>query len=307
MAFCNQCGHELAEDAKFCSNCGKSVSSNATDQRQTVYDGKLHKCPNCGEIISSFVITCPSCGYELRDASSAGAVQEFARAIAGATDDAQRARLIRNFVIPNTKENVWEFIILAATNAETSDMTSEMSEAWLTKLDQCRHKADLMLQNDPNYSKIVAVYEKAYKKLKSDKAKKKLMTAGRTGKKVGGFLGKFVGRFLGKRIFPALPQCILVFVAVYVFYVALGIDRTGGNGVGYELLGGLILLLSASMLGYKKANFLNFIANSIAGVSLFKMAGQFHNGVLLQLVGGINFLYVIICFIEKLVENLDGE
>ena len=53
MAFCINCGQELTEDAKFCANCGQAVGNNSsTSQRKTVYDGELHKCPNCGELFS---------------------------------------------------------------------------------------------------------------------------------------------------------------------------------------------------------------------------------------------------------------
>ena len=33
MAFCINCGQELAEGAKFCANCGKAVNDNSTSQR----------------------------------------------------------------------------------------------------------------------------------------------------------------------------------------------------------------------------------------------------------------------------------
>lgn len=66
MAFCINCGQELAEGAKFCANCGKAVTGESTiSQRKTVYEGNLHKCPNCGEVLNSFVTNCPTCGHEI--------------------------------------------------------------------------------------------------------------------------------------------------------------------------------------------------------------------------------------------------
>ena len=63
MAFCINCGQELAEEANFCANCGKAVnSSSSTAQRKTVYDGEIHKCPNCGEYNLSHRV-CSACGY----------------------------------------------------------------------------------------------------------------------------------------------------------------------------------------------------------------------------------------------------
>lgn len=43
-----------------------------------VYEGKVHKCPNCGDLIDSFHAICPTCGYEIRNAKSSSVVREFA-------------------------------------------------------------------------------------------------------------------------------------------------------------------------------------------------------------------------------------
>ena len=104
MAFCINCGQELAEGAKFCGNCGKAVSdSNSNGQRKTVYDGEIHKCPNCGEALRSFELVCPTCGYELRGTKVASAVQLFAAELSLATTTEQRVQTIRNFPIPVMK------------------------------------------------------------------------------------------------------------------------------------------------------------------------------------------------------------
>ncbi len=62
MAFCVNCGQQLGKGAKFCTNCGQTVTSYKTEssERKTVYDGEIHKCPNCGEIIDAFVTNCPA-------------------------------------------------------------------------------------------------------------------------------------------------------------------------------------------------------------------------------------------------------
>ena len=52
MSFCSKFGKQLAEDAKFCSECGaKVVENNNSTQRKVVYEGEIHKCPNCGEVL----------------------------------------------------------------------------------------------------------------------------------------------------------------------------------------------------------------------------------------------------------------
>lgn len=80
MAFCMNCGQELPNGAKFCAGCGTATGEVGaeTSQRKIAYDGELHKCPNCGEIVDAFVSKCSACGYELRDAKNSNAVREFA-------------------------------------------------------------------------------------------------------------------------------------------------------------------------------------------------------------------------------------
>lgn len=78
MAFCINCGQELADGAKFCANCGKAVNdSNSTEQRKTVYDGVIHKCPNCGEVLTSFLANCPACGFEFNTKKVNSSLTEF--------------------------------------------------------------------------------------------------------------------------------------------------------------------------------------------------------------------------------------
>lgn len=77
MAFCSKCGQPIEDDAKFCASCGATVGSNS-GERQTVYEGKVHKCPNCGAVLQSFVAVCPVCGYEVRNADTPQTLQEFA-------------------------------------------------------------------------------------------------------------------------------------------------------------------------------------------------------------------------------------
>lgn len=302
MFYCQNCGKELPDGAKYCMSCGKPVpleKNDNSDKRKQRYDGVIHKCPNCGETLDSFISHCPSCGYELRDTVSSGSVREFERKIEEAYGEEQRARLIRNFTIPNTKEDILEFIILAASNANTEYMTNEISEAWLTKLEQCHHKAELILVDDPDYPKMQQIYEKACKKFKSIKNKKRI----RKIRHISGTIGGSIGR----TILPVLPRSILVIVSIVIFLVALSVDKSGGNSVGYEMLGGLLMFISAMLLALKNVSYINFIISLFGGFILFKLAGQFDNGVFLQITGGVNTILVVVCFILAIVEKNDPD
>ena len=80
--FCTECGHQLAEGAKFCFECGAKVNEpvvSREEARKVVYDGEIHKCPNCGALLAAYESVCEACGYERRGAKATSSVQELAR------------------------------------------------------------------------------------------------------------------------------------------------------------------------------------------------------------------------------------
>ena len=171
MSFCSKCGKQLAEDAKFCSECGAKVSeNNNSTQRKVVYEGEIHKCPNCGEVLESFVAKCPTCGYELRGKKASNSVKEFAIKLSATETDSAKVVLIKNFPIPNTKEDIFEFMILAASNFEeyyskSEDRQKEVSMAWISKIEQGYQKAKILFGDDQDFLQIKKIYDQTCKKI----------------------------------------------------------------------------------------------------------------------------------------------
>lgn len=186
MAYCSNCGAQVDDNAKFCGICGNKMSAipqpPKTNARKTTYDGTIHKCPNCGVGLASFVKNCPECGYELRGADGAESVSEFAQRYSTANSNDKKVDLIRTFVIPNTKEDILEFAILASSNVDTAAYSrdtvvvsggvsqQEVSDAWMAKFEQAYQKATILLNGEPELKKIEALYEKKKKSLNTAKA-----------------------------------------------------------------------------------------------------------------------------------------
>ena len=167
MAFCSNCGNKLVEGSKFCNNCGSAVNLDKNekyDNRKTTYDGEIHKCPNCGEILDAFVTVCPTCGYELRGAKVTSVVNELAQKLERTESVEQKIDLIRNFYVPNTKEDIYEFFILATSNMSTGGYDVE---AWYAKLEQAYQKAKLSFGNAPEFQYLNQMYSKAKKHQKA--------------------------------------------------------------------------------------------------------------------------------------------
>lgn len=78
MAFCQNCGKELAEGAKFCPDCGTAVNgAENKSARKQEYVGTVKKCPHCGAEVPSLTGTCPSCGHELNETRIDSSIKEF--------------------------------------------------------------------------------------------------------------------------------------------------------------------------------------------------------------------------------------
>lgn len=190
MAKCKRCGAQIGEFDKFCKECGTALIGNENN-RQQEYAGKIYKCPNCGENVESFAAFCPSCGFELRDVKASDTIRELARkleAIDAQTEsngnkfknrkgsnhnsitekDKQKVSLIRNYPIPNTREDLYEFLIMASSNVdmnyadEGDDARSEgekaLSNAWKAKYEQAYQKASLIFGGTKEFQELNKTY-----------------------------------------------------------------------------------------------------------------------------------------------------
>lgn len=179
MAFCVNCGEKIKDNSKFCTNCGQVVipHKKPTEERKSAFDGEVHKCPNCGEILNSFSPNCPSCGYELRDSAATNSVQRLYWELNKATSIEQKTLIIRNYPIPNAKEDIIEFMILASTNI-SGESEKSIFEAWVAKFEQTYQKANITLKNDSAFAQIQEIYEKAEKTITMEKISHTTSSAG---------------------------------------------------------------------------------------------------------------------------------
>lgn len=204
MPYCKKCGNQLKDGAKFCGSCGQEIRGDGfkkalinqfdkivnvgnnvspkqenetpyynhlqNNQRRESFLGEICKCPNCGEKLDSFVINCPSCGHEIRNTNSTSTVNELAQRLERIEWGQDKKQLIRNFYIPNTKEDILEFFILAMSNIENTEYAKE----WHAKLEQAYQKARLSFGNTLEFQQLDEMFKKAQKvKAKQSKSEKR--------------------------------------------------------------------------------------------------------------------------------------
>ncbi len=203
MTYCINCGAEIIQGAKYCQKCGAAVLNDGStnNSRQQEFVGKIYKCPNCGEKLPSFTRNCPSCGFELRSVNPTNSVKEFSIKLEAIeanreyekprrllpTDihtrisktDEQKINLIKNFSIPNTKEDMLEFMILATSNLNMKvyDTASNvitkgdkaLNDAWLSKINQVYEKAKHSYGKDADFQEIKRLYDSCFANIEKAK------------------------------------------------------------------------------------------------------------------------------------------
>ena len=228
MKFCEKCGSPLKDNAKFCSKCGEKVPVE-DNQRKFVYEGIIHKCPNCGEIINSFELYCPLCGYEIRDSNASRAIRDFWDKLKDANDENEKITIIRNFPVPNNKEDIYEFMILASSNVDDS-LTEELCAAWKTKVEQLLEKAILSFKNDDDLSNIRKMAKSVLSKVRKNK----------TNLKVKSFFDE-ISTFI-----PGILTMFLWLLSIFIL-----IPLCADNLVSFDSLAYFLLLIIIFCIGVK--------------------------------------------------------
>ncbi len=192
----------ISDAAKTVSNAAQEARDNMERERQEkagereekrVADEErkaeeARKCPKCGQPLSGISAVCPLCGYEIRRAKTADSISNLTKEInklnqkrntvtdaiasklSGRHDnptDEKIASLIQNFVVPNTKEEIFEFMILAvgymdakflAGKQKVSETADVVIKAWASKFEQTFQKAKFSFGQDKDFSKIENLY-----------------------------------------------------------------------------------------------------------------------------------------------------
>lgn len=143
--------------------CDQAVESAAAKKR-----GKT--CPRCGASVQSMQLTCPECGFEFNNKEANASARELMKLLNSAKDNEKKIEIISNYPIPNTRENLAEFVALCIGNCQISftDLFGEflgvdkadICIAWRKLSQQVVTKANLMLKDDPSIMEQVKKLEK---------------------------------------------------------------------------------------------------------------------------------------------------
>ncbi len=152
--------------------------------------GDVRKCPACGAIVPSMAAKCPECGYEFTNVEANSSTRllmqkideiqaQYAELTANVDNkdestltrgyqvkhqlDDRTAQLIQNFPIPNTREDLIEFLTLCIGNSKADSVmlngNDHVTPAWRKKLQQVIAKIKVALPNDQQAQELIEEYE----------------------------------------------------------------------------------------------------------------------------------------------------
>ena len=167
---------------------GKSQRSQKSNKH-----GDVRKCPNCGATVPALATICPECKMEFSGIEANSSAQKLAAQIDDIIKSLQKqeadyhaslsfgkrflegfigeskfnpekrvAQVIKNFPIPNTKSDLFEFIISLQSKINDGDEDYDFDDAYKAKLDECVKKAEILFPKDQqmfDLCKNVAIQE----------------------------------------------------------------------------------------------------------------------------------------------------
>jgi hypothetical protein len=187
----------MDDGVKFCPSCGTQAGGGVVSAPKPAMEkvGNIRKCPACGAEVPAMTAVCPSCGHEFSNVKVASSVQTFFEKLDTVYSDKEKISLIKSFPVPNAKEDLLEFIIMASSRIEhintaqtigvsylractlgiwKGPIVNQYNIAWRNKLKECYTKAKIALSGNKDsfaqveqiMSEVVSAEQKASKRLK---------------------------------------------------------------------------------------------------------------------------------------------
>jgi hypothetical protein len=157
--------------------------------------GVVKKCPSCGSIVMPFSINCSDCGHYFSDIEANVSIEKLFKLLTDVDSQPrkefghfdndkkieqikrileQKTELIKNFPIPNTKNDILEFLTFAVPHAKkvktgfssiftinafsNAHRDQQLAKAWKYKCEQIIMKAKFSLNEDKNELEKINVY-----------------------------------------------------------------------------------------------------------------------------------------------------
>ena len=133
--------------------------------------GNIKTCPSCGSPVKSMDIVCSDCGHEFQNKKANKSITDLIERLEkedhknyqfDSDRSEKKAKIIMQFPIPQTKEDIFEFISFSFPFLENTNLDDDEKKAWMTKAGQALTKAQLAQGNESDRL-VITEYEKKLK------------------------------------------------------------------------------------------------------------------------------------------------
>lgn len=185
---------EMVLDGKIALMLKEQNATQLQSKPKSNKDGDIKKCPACGAPSTSFATKCPDCGHEFRNTKAASSVEKLYEELQK-IEELERSRerswaqkldsdmgvqksiatrqisAISSFPIPNTKEDLLEFLSISSSEAQKklsffimhAHPDAMLKKAWKSKCEQIIMKARFSMKDDKKTLEEVEIYAKQLK------------------------------------------------------------------------------------------------------------------------------------------------
>ena len=188
---------EMILDGKIALQKKELSHSQSSKENTSNKAGDIKKCPSCGAPVPSFTTKCTDCEFEFRNTEASDSAQSIfellQKAATQAVDEYERnppkwfeqtltkefaiakriaenqASLVSTFPIPNSKEDLLEFLSLASAEAKAKlpfvmyksiSAPHILKNAWISKCSQVISKARFSMKDDKKTLEEILQYAK---------------------------------------------------------------------------------------------------------------------------------------------------
>jgi len=137
--------------------------------------GNIKTCPACGATVKSMTSACEDCGHEFSNVAANSSIAILLknlnsvkrRAYEYDSDfDRRKAEVINNTAIPNSREDLLEFLAVCTSQAD-GGLVGKAIAAWNSKGNEALLKSKIVFRDDQKTLKLIEVYEGKLKKSKN--------------------------------------------------------------------------------------------------------------------------------------------
>jgi hypothetical protein len=195
---------EMILDGKIALLKKEQIATQPTVTQKSNKEGDLRKCPACGSPVQAFSTKCPDCGHEFRNIETTNSVNQLVQKLDEAEEKAKnseggggfvgglmkmidgdtvlekrvyeaKSNVISTFPVPNTKEDILEFLALSVAQVNTIQIGIAIKlagtsgtygykitykNAWLSIANKVLMKARFSMKDDKKTLEEVEYYAK---------------------------------------------------------------------------------------------------------------------------------------------------